>query len=153
MSIMQQMIANHPLLEGIPDDELELVMKCASFQNFSPSQNIFREGEDAKHCYLILEGTVILEIFNLEIGNIHVQTLGPGEVLGWSWLVPPFNWHFDARAVDSVKTIALDGEMLRQTCEENPRLGYNLLKKFAAILEQRLQATRRQLFESYGISK
>jgi hypothetical protein len=76
--------------------------------------------------------------------------LGEGEILGWSWLIPPYNWHFDARAVELTRAIALDGKCLRNKCEQDHDLGYELLKRFAHIMEQRLQATRLQLLDVYG---
>jgi CRP-like cAMP-binding protein len=77
--------------------------------------------------------------------------LAAGEVLGWSWLIPPYHWKFDARAIEQTRALALDGKCLRTKCEEDHDLGYELLKRFAQIMEERLQATRLQLLDVYGL--
>ena len=91
-----------------------------------------------------------VEIFGAQKGPITVQTIDDGEVLGWLWLIPPYNWHFDARAVELTRAIALDGKCLRTKCENDHDLGYELLKRFTSIMEQRLEATRLQLLDIYG---
>ena len=81
-----------------------------------------------------------------------IQSLKEGEVLGWSWMIPPYKWHFDARAFDLTRAIALDGACLREKCEEDHDLGYELMSRFALIIAQRLEATRLQLMDIYGNS-
>jgi len=111
---------------------------------------IFREGEEANEFYIIRDGKVSLEIVSPGKEPIIIQTLESGEVLGWSWLVPPYYWHFDARAVEPTRVVAFDARCLRNKCEEDPKLGYELLKRLVPIIEQRLQATRIQLLDLYG---
>jgi CRP-like cAMP-binding protein len=117
---------------------------------FDAGQFIFREGEEAHQFYIIRGGKVALEIFSPERGSIIIDTLESGEVLGWSWLVPPYQWRFDARASELTRAIALDGKCLRKKCEQHHDLGYELLKRFADIMAQRLDATRLQLMDMYG---
>jgi CRP-like cAMP-binding protein len=112
---------------------------------------VFREGGDADQFYLIQQGKVALKIFAPERGSITIQTLGEGDVLGWSWLFPPYRWYFDARTLERTNAIAFNGACLRAKMEENPDLGYELMKRFARIIEQRLQATRLQLLDIYGV--
>ena len=100
-----------------------------------------------------IHGEVQLEIFMLEPGPIPVQTLGPGDVLGWSWLVPPFRWRFDAKAITASDLIAFDAEKLRNLLDEHPDLGYDLLMRFVVVMQQRLQATRLQLLDAYAIRR
>jgi CRP-like cAMP-binding protein len=111
---------------------------------------IFREGDEANQFFLIREGRVAIEVFSEARGPVTIQTLNAGEILGWSWLVPPYFWRFDARAVDEVRALALDGKCLREKCETDPRLGYELLKRFALVITRRLEATRMQLLDVYG---
>jgi CRP/FNR family transcriptional regulator, cyclic AMP receptor protein len=111
---------------------------------------VFREGEPADHFYLIRQGRVAIEISAPPRKAIIVQTLSAGDVLGWSGLVPPYQWRFHARAVESVRVLALDGKCLRARCEENHDLGYELLKRFAQVMTQRLEATRFQLLDVYA---
>jgi CRP-like cAMP-binding protein len=115
---------------------------------FNAGETIFREGDPANRFYLILSGKVAVESYVREQGFKVIQTIGTGEVLGWSWLFPPYYWHFDARAVESTEALFFYGTPLRTECETDHELGYELLKRMAEIMLQRLQATRRQLLES-----
>lgn len=137
-----------PILSGsrrrVAEDGRRLREQCPH----GPWKDPFREGEEADRFYLIREGSVVLEVFNLELGSLPLQTLEAGQVVGWSWLVPPYRWRFDARCVTDVRAFALDGLCLRAKCEADPHLGYELLKRFAMLIDQRLQATRRQLVEA-----
>jgi CRP-like cAMP-binding protein len=117
---------------------------------FDGGQYLFHEGEEAEKFFLIRHGRIALEVFTPDRGPITIQTLEPGDILGWSWLVPPYQWRFDAKAIELVRAIALDGKCLRTKCETDHDLGYDLLKRFAHVIEQRLEATRLQLLDVYG---
>jgi hypothetical protein len=93
---------------------------------------------------------VQLEIFAPGRGAVTIQTVDEGDVVGWSWLFPPFRWHFDARALDSVRAVAFDGACLRDKCDDDHSLGYELLRRFSPVMLARLQATRLQLLDVYG---
>ena len=150
METLERILIEHPFFKGLETQYLQLIIGCASNVRFNAGQFIFREGEEANQFYLIRYGKVALEIFSPERGPITIQTLSEGEVLGWSWLFPPHHWHFDARALELTRAIALDGECLRKKCEEDHNLGYELTKRFAQIIEQRLEFTRLQLLDVYG---
>lgn len=151
METLQGMLANHPFARGLNDRHLELLVGCASNIRFQAGQLVFREGEEANQFYLIREGKVAVELFASERGPINILTLGEGEVLGWSWLVPPYRWSFDAHAIESTRAIALDGKCLREKSERNRDLGYELLKRITVTMEERLQATRLQLLSVYEV--
>lgn len=151
METLKPILAGHPFFSGLKDEYLDLVTGCAANVRFNAGQQIFREGEEATQFYLIRHGSVALESYAADRGNLTVQTLGEGEILGWSWLIPPYYWRFDARAIDLVRAIALDGLCLRIKCEADHDLGYELLKRFAHMIGQRLDATRFQLMNVYGI--
>jgi CRP/FNR family transcriptional regulator, cyclic AMP receptor protein len=123
---------------------------CSVNKIFEAGQFLFREGESADTFYVIRNGRVQVETFSPEHGPIIIQTEAEGEVLGWSWLVPPYHWRFDARATEQVRVIAIDGKCLREKCEEDHNLGYELMKRFALIIAERLEATRLQLLDVYG---
>lgn len=150
METLKPILAEHPFLKDLAPHHLELIVGCASNVRFEPNQFIFREGEEANQFYVIRHGRAALEIVAPERGPIMIETLGEGEILGWSWLIPPYHWHFNARAIELTRAIALDGKCLRNKCEEDHDLGYELLKRFAHIIEQRLQSTRLQLLDIYG---
>ncbi len=151
MQTLEAILAEHPFLQGLEPRHLSLIVGCASNVRFNAGDFIFREGEEANEFYVIRHGKVALEVFAPDRGPIIIDTLVEGEVLGWSWLIPPYIWHFDARAAELTRAIALDGKCLRQKCEDDHDLGYELLKRFAHIMEQRLQATRLRLLDLYGV--
>jgi CRP-like cAMP-binding protein len=111
---------------------------------------IYREGDEANQFLLIRDGKVAIEVFSARRGSLIIQTAGSGDVLGWSWLFPPYKRRFDTRAVEPTTAVALDGKFLREKAEEDYRLGYELLKRFSKIVVERLQATRLQLLDIYG---
>jgi len=152
MKSLETLLGEHPLFSDLEPEMLAEIAGCASNVRFPKGHVIFREGEEANRFYVIREGKVVLEAFHLERGSIPLQTLEEGQVLGWSWLVPPYRWRFDARCETDVRAFALDGACLRGKCAEHPRLGFELLKRFAMLMDQRLQATRRQLIETYSRS-
>jgi CRP/FNR family transcriptional regulator, cyclic AMP receptor protein len=151
METLQRILADHPFARGLNDCHLELLVGCASNIRFEAGQVVFREGEEANQFYLIREGKMALELFAAERGPINILTLGEGEMLGWSWLVPPYRWRFDARAIELTRAIALDGKCLREKSERDHDLGYELLKRIAHTMEERLQATRLQLLNVYEV--
>ena len=150
METLEPLLSKHPFFEVLHSNYLKTLTGCASNVRFPRGQMIFKEGEEANEFFLIREGRVAIEVFSEARGPVTIQTLGEGEVLGWSWLVPPYYWRFDARAVDEVRALALDGRCLREKCETDPRLGYELLKRFALVITRRLEATRIQLLDVYG---
>jgi len=150
MKTLEPILAEHPFFAGLNEEHLKLLVGCAKNVRFNAGQFIFREGGDANEFYVVRHGRVALELFSPERGAIAIQTIGEGDVLGWSWLYPPYKWHFDARALELTRAIALDGVCLRNKCDLDHDLGYELMKRFGHIVETRLQATRIQLLDLYG---
>ena len=151
METLERIIAEHPFFSGLESHFPNLLTGCASNSRFDENTYIFKEGEEANEFYMIRAGRVALEIFAPQRKPIVISTLGEGEILGWSWLLPPYQRNFHARAIEPVRAIALDGKCLRAKCEQNHDLGYEMLKRFALILEQRLEATRFQLLDVYAL--
>ena len=147
---LERILGEHPFFGGMEEPYLQLFVDCASNVRFAAGDMIFREGEEANTFYLIRHGRVGLETSAPERGSVIIATLSEGEVLGWSWMVPPYRWRFDARAMEAVRAIALDGRCLRGRSEEDHDLGYELMKRCAQVMEQRLQAARLQLLDVYG---
>jgi CRP/FNR family cyclic AMP-dependent transcriptional regulator len=150
---LERIIEEHPFFAGLDQGFMELVVGCASNVRFAKGAYIFREGDEANTFYLLREGNVALEIYAPQRKPIIVATLGVGEILGWSWLVPPYHWKFHAHAMADTRAIALDGKCLRTKCEQNHDLGYEVLKRFAHIVAMRLEATRFQLLDVYAAQK
>jgi CRP/FNR family transcriptional regulator, cyclic AMP receptor protein len=147
---LAELVSSHPLLAGLPGDTVANVAGCAQNVSFGSGELLLAEGEAADTLYLLRRGRVAIEVHSPERGPIVIETLGPGATVGWSWLVPPYRWHFDARAVDAVGAVAIDGACLRQKAETDPFLGYELMKRVAAVLLERLQMTRIRLLDLYG---
>jgi CRP-like cAMP-binding protein len=150
MESIERALAQHPFLADLDRRYLQRLARFASKKSFKALQMIFHEGEEANECYLICTGRVALEMPILGCNAIRIQDVGEGEVLGWSWLLPPYQWHFSARAVEPVEVIALDGRALRTRFEEDHDLGYELLKRFAQVVVQRLVATRGRFLNFTG---
>ncbi|HYW28002.1 MAG TPA: cyclic nucleotide-binding domain-containing protein [Terriglobales bacterium] len=150
MLTVAEAVAGCRVFDGLPLRYLELIAGCAHFTRFDAGVAIFLEGGDADRFFVLREGRVTLEVFSPERGRIVVQTLGPGDALGWSWLFPPYRWHLDAMAREPVAAIAFDGACLRGKCDVDHELGYELLGRFGDLMLQRLQATRLQLLDVYA---
>ncbi len=150
METLEPLLAQHPFLKDMDTNHLKLLVGCASNVRFNTGQYLFREGEEANQFYMIRQGKVAVEIFAAERGPIIIQTIGDGDVLGWSWLIPPYRWRFGARALELTRAIVLDGKCLRTKSEEDHNLGYELLKRFSNIIAERLEATRLQLLDVYS---
>jgi CRP/FNR family transcriptional regulator, cyclic AMP receptor protein len=153
METLERIISEHPFFIGLDQGFTNLMVSCASNVRFKAGTYILKEGDAANTFYLIREGRVAVEVLAPQHKPIIVSTLGVGEILGWSWLLPPFRWKFHARAIDDIRAIALDGKCLRTKCQENHDLGYEILQRFARIMEQRLEATRLQLLDVYGVRR
>ena len=143
--MFSDILAHHSFFQDINPKHLEWLDQIATNASFEKGEYIFREGQNASHFYLLLHGKVALEVDQSYDKPIVIQTLGEDEALGWSWLYPPFRWHFDARAVQETRVISLEAEPLRQKCGEDLEFGYQIMKRVSRIMLQRLQATRLQL--------
>ena len=147
MKDLRAIISQHQLFHGLSARHSEILAGHASEAHFDTDQILFREGEVAWQFYLIQSGRIVLESYTPPHGMLHMQFVPAGEVLGWSWLFPPFHWHFQARAVEATEAILLDGCRLLIACEEDPNFGYQLMKRIAQVLIHRLEAGHKRLLE------
>ena len=138
-------LAAHPFLNGLSPEQITTLAEYATATDFAAGQRIFREGDRANRFYLILEGSVVLEAALPSGGSRVIEHLGPGEVLGWSWMFPPFRWHFGARALLATQAIFVYGSWLLDCFESDKALGYELTKRIATVAIGRLQSARSQL--------
>jgi CRP/FNR family transcriptional regulator, cyclic AMP receptor protein len=143
-------LRQHPFLVGLPEEHMQTLIGCASNVRFPEGQHIIREGQVANTFYLIRSGRVALELDVPGREPIRVQTSGPGEILGWSWLVAPYRWHFGGVAVMDTRAIALDGECLRKKCLKDPLFGFEMYRRVAEVMENHLDATILQLLDMYA---
>ncbi len=150
METLEPILAQHPFLQGLDPAMLSLIVGCASNVRYDVNQHLFEEEDEATQFFVIRSGKVAIEMNVPGRGAVTIQTIGEGDILGWSWLLPPYLWHFTARATELTRAIALDGTCLRNKCESDARLGYELLKRFAGILEDRVESMRLQLLDIYS---
>jgi CRP/FNR family cyclic AMP-dependent transcriptional regulator len=146
----EPLLSAHKFFAGLAPQHLAVLADCAATAVFPAGAFLFREGEQADAFYVIRSGRVALEVSAPGRGALTVQTLAEGDVTGFSWLLEPHRWEFDGRACEQVAAIRVDGACLRGQCELDPRLGYELMRRFSALAVSRLQATRLQLMDVYG---
>jgi CRP/FNR family cyclic AMP-dependent transcriptional regulator len=150
MRTIEALVREAPVFGGLDDERLELVCGCARNVHFGEDAVLAREGDPADTFFVVRDGSVALETFVPARGAVTIETIGAGEVVGWSWLFPPYRSHFDARALSSVRATAFDGACLRGKCDDDPALGYDLVRRFAQVFTERLHWTRLRLLDIYG---
>ncbi len=151
MRTIDELIGESQTFAGLEPAQLELIAGCARNEHVDAGTMLLREGEPADQFFLIRHGVVALEL-DAPSGPLVIQTLGDGEVVGWSWLFAPYRWQMDGRAISDCSLVNFDGACLRGKCEADHELGYQLMSRFAANVIDRLQATRFQLIDVYGRS-
>ena len=147
---LERIVREHRFFAGLDEPFLQLVVGCARNVRFEEGQYLFREAAPADQFFLIRHGRVALELSAPGRGTVTFQTVGAGEILGVSWLIPPYRWTYDARAIELTRAIGIDAACLRGKCEADHDLGYEMMKRFMPVLIQRLQATRLQILDVYG---
>jgi len=148
----RELLSGHAFLAGFPPDAIALIAEQAETAAFRPGVLLFREGSPADVTYFITKGCVSIEVHAPNRGPMVLETLRAGQLVGLSWAAPPFRYQFDARAVDDVEVVCVDTARLRLALAENPTLGFLLLDRLAAVILERLQATRIRLLDIYGKS-
>lgn len=149
MESLSSILSEHPFFAGLPRDALEVLTGCTRNERYEPAAWLFRSGEPANAFFLVRHGRVAVQMA-VRGGPVVVKTIEPGEVLGWAWLVPPHTWRFAARAVELTRVLRLDGACLRQRCESDKALGFELLRRLAHDLEDRLYDAWIQMEDVYG---
>ncbi len=147
---LEELIADSPVFAGLPERHLAVIAGCAHNDHFAAGARVFDEGEPADRFFLIRKGAIALETHAPGRGALVIETLHRGDVVGWSWLFEPYRWQFDGRARETTRVVSFDGACLRGKCDSDHELGYQLMRRFAASLIERLQATRLQLLDVYG---
>jgi len=153
MQTLEPLLAQHPFFRDLDPAYRKFIVECAVNVRFQAGEYLCHEGEAANQFYLIRHGRVALQILVPGRGPHTFLTVEAGEVLGWSWLFPPYRWQFDAQAIELTRAIGFDGQCLRTKCEADHDLGYALMQSCARIMTQRLQAARLQLLDLYGTHK
>ena len=144
-------VREHAFLAGLDPMFFDAVCDCASIRRFASQQQIFHEGGEADHFYLIISGKVALETFVPGCGMVTIQSLGAGDALGWSWLFAPHEWHFTATTKEPTEVISLNAAALRRIAEADREFHDELVTRVGRTLHQRLLGTREQLVDLYGM--
>jgi len=150
---LSPILKEHKFFKDLKSEYIELLIDCASNVYFDAGEFIFQQGQEANRFYLIRHGTVAIEISAPQHQSLVIKTVTENEVLGWSWLFPPYQWQVDARVLELTRAVALDGRCLRGKCDRDPQLGYELMKRFSRMMLDTLQVTRVQLLDLYGLPK
>jgi CRP/FNR family transcriptional regulator, cyclic AMP receptor protein len=150
MHTLDQLLAQHPFFAGLDPDDAGFVARCGVNRVVGVDQFLFRAGDRADQFFVVRSGRVAVELYAPGRGPLILDTVGEGAVLDAAWLIPPYRWQFDARAVTTVRLVALDATCLRARCDEYPALGYRLMQRTAVIMQERLAAARVRLLDLYG---
>ena len=150
MRTVDQLLAEHPFFAGLGPDLIALISGCAQNVHFDVGSRLFRTGEPANRFFVVRTGRVALELVAPGRQPLVVETVDAGQVLGWSWLVPPYRWFCDGRAVAPTSLVALEGSCLRTKCDGDAALGYQLLQRVTQVMYERLQSSRVRLLDLYG---
>jgi CRP-like cAMP-binding protein len=146
---MIQRLRGNDFFRELPDEIRDFLAAHAKLRRLGEGEVLFHFAERARHFYLLLSGHISVEVAAIEGPSLQLQELGPGMVLGWSWLIPPNRWSFQARAQTPVEVIEFDGAAVLAQCESNPVFGYVLLKRFSKLMSERLQHARQRMIEEW----
>lgn len=147
------LLEGHPFAEGLSEEHLDFLSGISEDRICARGDYLCRDGKPADAFYLLREGRVALEVHVVRRTGLRIETIHPGDVLGWSWMMPPYRWRLDARALEPVRAVAIDAAALRRRCDADHELGYQVLRRMAHLIGHRLQRTRAHLLELHGRSR
>lgn len=148
-SSTRQIIADSQFFSALADDAIDFLAANAEHRQLGAGKVLFHHGDPAKNFFFLISGHLSLEIPAIEGPSLELQDIGPGQVAGWSWLIPPSRWNFQARARTDVDYLEFDGPKVLAQCEADPRFGYELIRRFSALMSERLQFARQKMMEEW----
>jgi CRP/FNR family cyclic AMP-dependent transcriptional regulator len=143
-------LPEHPFFKGLDPDLIAFLAGCAHNVHFKDGEILFKEGGNADTFYVVRKGRVAIQVHHPAGGGSILDTVDAGGVVGWTWLIPPYKWIFDATASEDTSAVAFDGACLRKKCEDDPVVGYALMKRVTLVMYERLEAARLRLLDLYG---
>ncbi|WP_290649210.1 Crp/Fnr family transcriptional regulator [Aquisalimonas sp.] len=143
-------LQQHSFFSDLDETVIQYLSGCATTQLVPKGNVLFRQGDGADAFYLVLSGEILIEIPAISGPSLEIQRLGQGQVVGWSWLIPPYEWTFQARAETNTEILEFDGAAVLSHCEEDPAFGYAVLKKFSGLMSERLEAARRRMMDEWN---
>lgn len=150
---LEHLLEDHPFVSGMHYEHVRTLLGCCSNRHFKSGEHLFRGGNESNEFYLIREGNVSLELHVPGHGPLRLETRGGGDILGWSWLMKPYRWHFDARALTPVATLIIDARCLREKCDKDHEFGYEILRRFAELMVRDVRSMSLQLIDMYSPSR
>ena len=143
-------LSGHEFFSEFSDDALKFLCECSSTREIKKGQILFRQGENADKFYVVRNGCISIEMPAIMGPTLEIQTLGKDKVLGWSWLISPYKWNFQTKAEEDSELLQFDGAAILARCEQDPKFGYELLKKFAAVMSVGLNAARQKMMDEWN---
>ncbi len=143
-------LSAHNFFSGLSEELVKFLAECISIREIKKGQVLFRQGERADKFYIVRKGQISIQIPAIMGPTLEIQTLGAEQVLGWSWLISPYQWSFQARAEEDSELLEFDGAIILARCEQEPQFGYELLKKFAELMSERLDAARQKMMDEWN---
>jgi CRP-like cAMP-binding protein len=143
-------LSTHEFFAGLNEDFMQFLSACATEKKFSKGEVLFQQGKKANTFYLVRKGLVSVQVPALVGPVLELQILGENQLLGWSWLIPPYRWNFLARAVEDTVVLEFDGSAILAQCEKDPKFGYELFKRFTALMSERLDAARQKMMDQWN---
>ena len=143
-------LSAHAFFAGLNEDYLKFLAEYATEKQIAKGDVLFQQGKAADKFYLVRSGRVSVQVPALVGPVLELQVLGENQVLGWSWLIPPYRWNFVARALEDTVVLEFDGSAILERCEKDPKFGYELFKRFTALMSERLDAARQKMMDQWN---
>ena len=143
-------LSAHEFFSEFSDDVLKFLCECSSMREIKKGQILFRQGEHADKFYVVRSGLISIQMPAIMGPTLEIQTVNENQVLGWSWLIPPYKWNFQTKAEEDSELLQFDGAAILARCEQEPKFGYELLKKFAGLMSVRLNAARQKMMDEWN---
>ncbi|MCP5420104.1 MAG: cyclic nucleotide-binding domain-containing protein [Gammaproteobacteria bacterium] len=148
---LEEYLASQPFFSGLSLEFLAFLARCCRERKIEAGEVLFRQGDKAQHFFLIRDGSIAIEVPALTGPTLSVQTLGPSQILGWSWLIAPYRWSFQSRVEAPTVLLEFDGDAILTECEADPAFGYALCKRFAALMSERLEVARQRMMAQWSL--
>ncbi|HEU4620321.1 MAG TPA: cyclic nucleotide-binding domain-containing protein [Gammaproteobacteria bacterium] len=146
---VKELLSRNAFFSGLDEEHIEYLAERAKQRSLPKDTVLFAYGDEARHFYLVTAGTVSVEVAAIQGPALELQLLGPGAVLGWSWLIAPYRWTFQARAAEPAAVLEFDGARILARCEQDPAFGYQLVKRFSGLMSERLNFARQKMMEEW----
>jgi CRP/FNR family transcriptional regulator, cyclic AMP receptor protein len=143
-------LSTHEFFSGFSDGILKFLCECSGMCEIKKGQVLFRQGENADKSYVVRKGRISIQMPAIMEPTLEIQALGEDQVLGWSWLISPYKWNFQTMAEEDSELLMFDGTAILAQCEQEPKFGYELLKKFAELMSMRLDAARQKMMDEWN---